>query len=153
MGFSGMWEKEIYKGAVLFGAPRAPCFPSRGKPITVKHSVQLPRADPALVQDTAPPWCLLFQTSQGCQWQQTRTKGAEQPPWAALTAGQGSHRPPKLAQGLSPMAGAVPSPIQRKPWPNPKLQLSASDEKRNIQGQVLLRIRCSRAGIRLPAEE
>lgn len=46
-----MWEKEIYKGEVLFGAPRAPCFPSRGKPITVKHTwpdVQLPRADPSV---------------------------------------------------------------------------------------------------------
>lgn len=130
-----MWKKEIYKGKELLGAPGAPCSPpGEGASLlnTRGQTCSCPGLTSALVQDTAPPWCLLFQTSRRCCWQQTKTKGAEQPPWPALALGQGSHRPPKLAQGMVPTAGAGPSAGPRERLGQPPNFSSVREMKKEM---------------------
>lgn len=108
------WKKEIHKGKEQFGAPGAPHFP-----ITVKHmwpDVQLPRPDLSVGAGHNPTMALRFslpKRSQASLEQQTKTRGR-----AATMAS--TDRPPELAQGMVPAAGAVPPPDPKERLAKPQ---------------------------------
>lgn len=144
MGFTGMWEEEIYKGKELFGAPEGPCFSGRGRPITVKHlsvgaghnSTMVPP-----VPDTPEVPLAANQDKRGRAATRASTDSG-----AGLT--QTPKGSPRDGPNSYPWLGLCLLLILRKGSPNlQNLAQCMRPKKEKCPGLVLLRIWSSTAGI------